>query len=138
MTASETFSPGIAKQVCLAITDESVESLIAHQHGDDCTCRGFIHAIDSDFDPAKVPEPKTGYDGTFKIIDQLVWTDLYAMHVGRTSQNLNEYWSLAAEHPDKLYVGPTTAVARRVWRTIIEGSEDPEQDDESADVKKEL
>lgn len=103
-------------------------------HGDDCTCRGFIDVIDSTFDTDKPHEKQTGYDGTFRIIDQMLWTDLYALHVSRACQSLDEFWSLAAEHPHELYWGPTTAVQRRNWRRILEGADDSEPHAESANI----
>jgi hypothetical protein len=81
----------------------------------------FIHVIDSAFDPDKVTGQISGYDGTFRIIDQLLWTDLYALHVNRACQALDGFWSLASEHPEAVYVGPTTGVKRRKWRKMRSG-----------------
>jgi hypothetical protein len=36
--------------------------------------------------------------------------------------NLDEFRSLAAEHPELIYAGPTTGVKRRTWRKKREGN----------------
>lgn len=132
-----TLSAGLAKTTFLAITPNSLLSFTQasgnERQGD---YRGFLLAVDSSFDPsatetteANTAESSTkkentfpkGYDGTFKIIDQLVWTDLFAVHVATGSQNLQEYWTLAARHPWGVYVGPTTGVRRRQWREMGAG-----------------
>ena len=105
--------------VCLAVTDQSVESFSRK----DINARGFVHAVDATFDSSKSAEQASGYDGTLRIIDQLIWTDLYALNVNKSCQDLNELWSLATAHPDGLYVGPTTGVKRKKWRVLREGLE---------------
>lgn len=79
---------------------------------------GFTPSDDTTPGPAQrsKPYPK-GYDGTFKIIDQLIWTDLFAMSF-QAVQNPETYWALAAQHPWGVYVGPTTGVRRRMWREM--------------------
>lgn len=86
----------------------------------DCNQRGFLHVVDATFDSAKPTEQTPAYGGTFQIIDQLIWTDLYALHVNRTCQSLSEFWALAAEHPEAMYVGPTTGIRRKQWRKMRE------------------
>jgi hypothetical protein len=78
--------------------------------------------IESDYDPSESKQRgyKPGYDGSFKIIDQLVWTDLYAMNIDSGSQTFQDYWALAGEHPGAVYVGATTGVKRRDWREMKE------------------
>lgn len=87
----------------------------------DRNTRGFLRAVDSMFDSVKPAEENSTYDGTFRIIDQLIWTDLYAvLHVNRGCQSLKEFWSLAAEHPQAMYVGSTNGIKRKKWRKMRE------------------
>ncbi|KAG4420478.1 hypothetical protein IFR04_006398 [Cadophora malorum] len=121
-----TFPTGLAKTTFLAITPDSILSFSDARDGDrKGDYRGFLQAVDVDFDPSKQEEgrknnPK-GYDGSFKIIDQLVWTDLFAVFVACHGQTMQDYWALAAQHPWGVYVGPTTGVRRRQWREMNGG-----------------
>ncbi|OZJ06593.1 hypothetical protein BZG36_00644 [Bifiguratus adelaidae] len=122
ITQSDSFLSGISKHIFLAITPSSIKAFstqAADRKGD---YRGFLQVIESDYDPSESKQRgyKPGYDGSFKIIDQLVWTDLYAMNIASGSQTFQEYWALAAEHPGAVYVGPTTGVRRRDWREMKE------------------
>lgn len=47
--------------------------------------RGHVLAVDADYDGTHDDEDTTEYDGQIRILDQLVWTDLYAM-TARQSQ----------------------------------------------------
>ncbi|KAH7370910.1 hypothetical protein BKA65DRAFT_590159 [Rhexocercosporidium sp. MPI-PUGE-AT-0058] len=118
------FPGGLAKTTFLAITPHSLLSFSDAREGDrKGDYRGFLAAIDPEFDPSKEDkknDPK-GYDGSFKIIDQLVWTDLFAIFVTCSGQTMHDYWILAAQHPWGVYVGPTTGVRRRQWREMNGG-----------------
>lgn len=129
------FPHGLQKGIFLAVTPHSLKSFMvkstlpSDSKGD---FRPFLHAVDATFsiEPSlssapssstqKVPAPKykPGYDGSFKILDQLIWTDLYAMS-GR--QSSYDYWRLSMQHPWGVYVGPTTGVRRRMWREMQKG-----------------
>jgi len=135
ITSSEHFPTGLCKTTFLAITPNSTTSFSDARPGDrKGDYRGFLHAVAADFDPTaqsssssttpRMPIPKKrtpGYDGQFKIIDQLLWTDLFAMHVASVSHTFEDYWALAAQHPWAVYVGPTTGVRRRIWREMKGG-----------------
>ncbi|KAK0122479.1 hypothetical protein ONS95_010710 [Cadophora gregata] len=120
------FPTGLAQSKFLAITPDSLFSFSDAREGDrKGDYRGFLQAVDADFDPSKEEQnrkanPK-GYDGSFKIIDQLVWTDLFAVSVACHAQTMQDYWALAAQHPWGVYVGPTTGVRRRQWREMNGG-----------------
>ncbi len=123
ISALPTFPSNITKSVFLAITPHSILSFSDARAGDrKGDYRGFILAVDPAFSSAapKKDDPK-GYDGVFKIIDQLVWTDLFAVHAACNSQHLQDYWCLASQHPWGVYVGPTTSVRRRQWREMKGG-----------------
>jgi hypothetical protein len=80
-------------------------------HGD---FRGFAHVIDATWKPdseretrrgpipAPTRTPKSDYRGHFKIVDQLIWTDLQAR--GGPGQAYDMYWRLAKPHPWGVYV----------------------------------
>lgn len=111
--ASDAF-PSMSKTVCLAVTEESVESF--SRKG--ASARGFVHAVDPSFDPSNAPGDVAAYNGILPIINQLIWTDLYALHCHNSCQTLVDFWYLAKEHPDKIYVGPTTTIQRKQWREL--------------------
>jgi len=108
--------------ICLAVTPSSFNSFLKlrteERKGD---YRGFLTTIDADYDAAKAAqrENKSGFIGHFNVIDQLVWTDLFALKVNRTGQNSQDYWRLATQHPWGVYVGPTTGVLRKKWRVMV-------------------
>jgi hypothetical protein len=129
------FPTGLSKTFFLAITPQSLKSFSipstsAEQQGD---YRGFFHAVSAEFisdAPSeqrvpniprhqRAPKHPAGYDGTFRIIDQLVWIDLFATTF-LMAQDAETYWALAAQHPWGVYVGPTTGVRRRRWREMRE------------------
>ncbi|CZR53600.1 uncharacterized protein PAC_03480 [Phialocephala subalpina] len=99
--------------------------------------RPFLHAIDASYSPAdsapSVPssssttQPKNkrkypeGYKGTFQILDQLIWSDLFGLNGVGARISLEDMWKLSTEHPWGVYVGPTTGVRRREWREMREG-----------------
>ncbi|KAL5326249.1 hypothetical protein ACEPPN_007387 [Leptodophora sp. 'Broadleaf-Isolate-01'] len=119
------FPSGLAKTTFLAITPHCLLSFSDTREGDrKGDYRGFLQAVDADFDNASKKDKKSdpiGYDGSFKIIDQLVWTDLFAVFVACNGQTMHDYWALAAQHPWGVYVGPTTGVRRRQWREMKGG-----------------
>ncbi|KAE8447341.1 hypothetical protein EG329_010899 [Mollisiaceae sp. DMI_Dod_QoI] len=101
--------------------------------------RPFLHAIDATYSPSPSPSasfppnnntqtqtrnskmyPK-GYTGTFPILDQLVWSDLFGLNVSGTRVALEDMYALGALHPWGVYVGPTTGTRRREWREMREG-----------------
>ena len=134
IVSSESFPTGLCKTVFLAITPISVASFSDARPGDrKGDYRGFLHAVAADFDPTapsssslsarpnfiEPQRPTPGYDGEFKIIDQLIWTDLFAMNViTGVGHVFEDYWALAVQHPWAVYVGPTTGVRRRIWRCM--------------------
>lgn len=134
-TKTPVFATGLSSAVCLAVTPVSVSSFSednsSKKTGD---FRGFLHAIDSQFDSNEVPPTtstaasqrdrakkslyKPGYDGTFKILDQLVWPELFAMNVKGASVRFADMWTVSAQHPWAVYTGSTTGVTRRNWREL--------------------
>jgi hypothetical protein len=122
----------------LAITPSSFTSFADTHFGDrKGDYRGFLHVLDAKYFPPTIPPinkathplddlststPPAGYSGTFKIIDQLLWTDLFATSFLTGSGTLlaQEYWALSQQHPLGVYVGPTTGVQRRDWREMRE------------------
>jgi hypothetical protein len=121
-TQSPAFPTKLTKTICLAITSSSYNSFSSTDRKGDY--RGFLTAIDPNHDPEKPAQrkDKPGFNGHFNIIDQLVWTDLFALQANLTSQHAQEYWRLAAPHPWGVYVGPTTGVKRKQWRLMGEGA----------------
>jgi len=120
-TESSTLKAAIlAKSVCLAITPECVKSFTDASPDVKADYGGFVIAVDGTFNPdlrSSTPE----YDGSVKIVDQLVWTDLYGLYVNSLlCQRLEEFWGVGREHPWGVYVGPTTGVWRRDTRRIVE------------------
>ncbi|TVY24854.1 hypothetical protein LHYA1_G007228 [Lachnellula hyalina] len=136
---SPTFAKGLSTTVCLAVTPVSVSSYVQDEDQSDKGTgdfQGFLHAIEAGFDSARVPSSsapsstsrpaapkgglyKPGYDGTFKISDRLVWSELYALNV-QMGQVLGfeDMWAVSARHPWALYMGPSTGVLRRNWREM--------------------
>jgi hypothetical protein len=107
--------------ICLAVTPSSFNSFSKSRNEDrKGDYRGFLTTIDADYDPAKAAQRKDkfGFIGHFNVIDQLIWTDLFALKVNRIGQNCQEYWRLATQHPWGVYVGPTTGVLRKRWRVM--------------------
>lgn len=120
--------------IFLAVTRQDVTSFLngpspTATGGGHADYRGFLNAVIADFEPQSTPSSSpappmlsrkrhVGYNGTFKIIDQLIWTDLFAMTSFRGPQDAETYWAVAAQHPWGVYVGPTTGVRRRIWREM--------------------
>jgi len=129
---SPTFPTHLTKSICLAITPASVKSFTKSNPSVKGDFGGFITAIDASFKPEE-NNPTTQYDGSFKIIDQLIWTDLYGMHIHIHCMQPKDFWSLGKEHPWGLYVGMTTDVSRRNWRRKMATSQQPAGDDELDD-----
>ncbi|KAF7914326.1 uncharacterized protein EAF01_000732 [Botrytis porri] len=75
--------------------------------------RGFLNVVSADFDPAS--NSSDGYNGAFKIVDQLVWTELYPLVEHLKCVSLDAFWALARNSPSEVYVGATTEIQRRVW-----------------------
>ncbi|KAF7890521.1 hypothetical protein EAF00_008836 [Botryotinia globosa] len=78
--------------------------------------RGFLHVVSADFDPAS--NLIEGYNGAFKIIDQLVWTELYPLAEHLKCASLDAFWALARNHPSERYIGATTEIQRRGWNSL--------------------
>ncbi|KAJ5188412.1 Major facilitator superfamily domain general substrate transporter [Penicillium cf. griseofulvum] len=79
---------------------------------------GFLLAIDPTFDPEKGierPDESPGYNGQMRILGSLVWSDLYSLLSAQTFL-LEDYWPLASEHPNMVYVGPTIPWQRFIWQ----------------------
>ncbi|RDW88044.1 hypothetical protein BP6252_00076 [Coleophoma cylindrospora] len=116
---SDMLLPGLDKTVCLALDAICISSFANTRAGDrKGDYRGFVTAIDcNSSDNGRRPLPR-GYEGHVKIIDQLIWTDLYAQIAARHAQNLIDFWGLAARHPWAVYIGPTVGVRRKKWREM--------------------
>ncbi|KAK6596850.1 hypothetical protein H4I96_09502 [Botrytis cinerea] len=65
--------------------------------------RGFLNVVSAEFDPAS--NLIEGYNGAFKIIDQLVWTELYPLVEYFKCASLDAFWELARNRPSELYIG---------------------------------
>ncbi|TGO57575.1 hypothetical protein BCON_0064g00450 [Botryotinia convoluta] len=78
--------------------------------------RGFLNVVLVDFDPAS--NLIEGYNGAFKIVDQLVWTELYPLVEHFHCASLDAFWALARNHPSELYIGATTEIQRRAWNSL--------------------
>lgn len=78
--------------------------------------RGFLNVVSADFDPAS--NLIEGYNGAFKIIDRLVWTELYPLVEHLNCATLDAFWALARNHPSELYIGATTEIQRRAWNSL--------------------
>ncbi|OQD63519.1 hypothetical protein PENPOL_c009G05061 [Penicillium polonicum] len=79
---------------------------------------GFLLAVDPAFDPEEGiarPDESPGYSGQMRILGSLVWSDLYSLLASQTS-DLDDYWPLASEHPNMVYVGPTVPWQRFIWQ----------------------
>jgi hypothetical protein len=50
-----------------------------------------------------------------RILGSLVWSDLYSLLSAQTFL-LEDYWPLASEHPNMVYVGPTIPWQRFIWQ----------------------
>lgn len=79
---------------------------------------GFVLAVDADFDPKEGisrPDESPGYTGQMRVLGGLVWGDLYASFASQSAL-LEDLWPLAIDHPNQVYVGPTTPMQVYVWR----------------------
>lgn len=79
---------------------------------------GFLLAVDPHFDPeegSSRPDESPGYSGQMRILGSVVWSDLYSLLASQTS-DLEDYWPLASEHPNMVYVGPTIPWQRYIWQ----------------------
>ena len=124
-TTSTNFPAKLTKSLCLAVNPQSYKSFNNPERKGDC--RGFFVAIDPSHDLEKHSQPQEttqGFNGHFNIIDQLVWSDLFALHVTLNSQQTQQYFRLAAPHPLGVYVGPTTGVKRKEWRIVKEAAKE--------------
>lgn len=142
MTEHSDFNSNLTKALCLVVTPSTFESLSKSRVEDGVADdRGFVTVIDLSYNSTQTHNPPptesdtttgTGtaeqaapdrassifpeYNGTFNILDQLIWTDLFALHVTSHSIALPEYARLAQQNPSSVYVGPTTWVKRKQWR----------------------
>ena len=74
--------------------------------------RGHVLAIDADFESEDDNHGDVkGFNGQMRIIDQLIWTDLYAMFA-RRCQFLHFMWKIAEDDPWKIYTGVKTRDCR--------------------------
>ncbi|KAJ5493965.1 Major facilitator superfamily domain general substrate transporter [Penicillium fimorum] len=83
---------------------------------------GFLLAIDPTFDlkeGIERPNESPGYNGQMRILGSLVWSDLYSLQAAQTCL-LEDYWPLASEHPNMVYVGPTIPWQRFIWQNHSE------------------
>lgn len=120
---SPTFPTGLTEIACLAVTPSSYKSFTNPDRKGDY--RGFFTAIDPNYDPEKQNKEQVkilGFNGHFNIVDQLVWTDLFALQANLGSQHMWEYFRLAVPHPWGVYVGPTTGVKRMQWRLMLDSA----------------
>jgi hypothetical protein len=83
----------------------------------------FVLAVSSDFEP-NGPETREeehpGFTGEMRILTGLIWTDLFAM-LTLQSSHLEDLWSLAMEHPNQVYTGPTVPAQVEAWRRLNSG-----------------
>ncbi|EMR83678.1 hypothetical protein BcDW1_7686 [Botrytis cinerea BcDW1] len=79
--------------------------------------RGFLNVVSAEFDPAS--NLIEGYNGAFKIIDQLVWTELYPLVEHFKCASLDAFWELARNRPSELYIGATAETSKFKERTGI-------------------
>jgi hypothetical protein len=79
---------------------------------------GFLLAVDPDFDPKEGierPDESPEYSGQMRVLGSLIWSDLYSLFSSQTAQ-LEDFWPLAMEHPNQVYVGPTVPWQLYTWR----------------------
>ncbi|ESZ90383.1 hypothetical protein SBOR_9219 [Sclerotinia borealis F-4128] len=110
MVASQFIPANLSTTTFLTVDSAAIASFVSASEQDKNHTRGFVKVVSADFDPAS--NSITGYNGTFKIIDQLVWTELYPLGEHLKCATLDAHWALARNHTEELYVGATTAVQR--------------------------
>jgi hypothetical protein len=79
---------------------------------------GFLLAVDPDFNPEEGierPDESPEYNGHMRVLGSLIWSDLYSLFSSQTAQ-LEDFWPLAMEHPNQVYVGPTVPWQLFTWR----------------------
>lgn len=141
-SASSTFPVGLSKTMFLAMTNSSVLSYSQTKEGDlNGDFRGFLYVVDAKYDgktessatkarssstasSSRQPPPhqpkETCYEGHAKVVDQLVWPDVYGLCESRHALTVRQMWDLARSsgHPWGVYVGPTIASQRKNWAEI--------------------
>ncbi|TGO30223.1 hypothetical protein BPAE_0007g01040 [Botrytis paeoniae] len=113
MVASQTIPANLSTTTFLIIDSASFSSFSSKPGSSN---RGFLNVVSAEFDP--VSNLIEGYNGAFKIIDQLVWTELYPLREHFHCASLDAFWTLARNHPSELYIGATTEIQRRAWNSL--------------------
>lgn len=106
---SSAFPAGLNNGVCLALDPTCANSFKHPQLPTSVTemggFRGHLLAIDANFKSEDDNHGDVkGYYGQLKLIDQLIWTDLYAM-LATQNQFLDHIWKIAEDDPWELYTG---------------------------------
>ncbi|KAJ5923746.1 hypothetical protein N7454_008991 [Penicillium verhagenii] len=122
--SSENEGLRIQENVFLAVDSASFDSYTTNSYRAATTLvlagdfKGFVLAIDPDFDPEEGierPDESPGYTGQMRILGSLIWGDLFGI-IRSQSALLEDLWPLAIDHPNQVYVGPTTPLQVYTWR----------------------
>ncbi|KAF7876957.1 uncharacterized protein EAF02_008177 [Botrytis sinoallii] len=113
MVASQSIPANLSTKTFLVVDSASFLSFSSTPGSSN---RGFLNVVSADFDPAS--NLIEGYNGAFKIIDQLVWTELYPLVEHLNCASLDAFWALARNNPSELYIGATTEIQRRAWNSL--------------------
>ncbi|KAF7936971.1 hypothetical protein BELL_0320g00150 [Botrytis elliptica] len=113
MVASKSIPANLSTKTFLVVDSASFLSFSSTPGSSN---RGFLNVVSADFDPASnlIEE----YNGAFKIIDQLVWTELYPLVEHLNCASLDAFWALARNNASELYIGATTEIQRRAWNSL--------------------
>lgn len=114
MVALQSVPANLSTTTFLIADSAAISSfVVSESNRDRDSNRGFLNVVSADFDTNV--DTIEGYKGTFKIIDQLPWTELYPLGEHIKCASLDQFWALARKHPLELYVGATTAIQRIEW-----------------------
>ncbi|KAJ5985830.1 hypothetical protein N7522_013026 [Penicillium canescens] len=117
-------NPRIETRAFFAIDSASYSSYTTNSYGPSTSMvipgdfAGFLLAVDPDFDAKEGierPDESPEYSGQMRVLGSLIWSDLYSLFSSQTAQ-LEDFWPLAMEHPNQVYVGPTVPWQLYTWR----------------------
>jgi hypothetical protein len=117
-------NPRIETRAFFAIDSASYASYTTNSYGPSTSIvipgdfAGFLLAVDPDFGPKEGierPDESPEYSGQMRVLGSLIWSDLYSLFSSQTAQ-LEDFWPLAMEHPNQVYVGPTVPWQLYTWR----------------------
>ncbi|KAJ5771260.1 uncharacterized protein N7511_003311 [Penicillium nucicola] len=117
-------NPQLQTRVFFAIDSTSYASYTTNLYGPSTSMvvpgdfTGFLLAVDPDFDPEEGierPDESPEYSGQMRVLGSLIWSDLYSLFSAQAAQ-LEDFWPLAMEHPNQVYVGPTIPWQLYAWR----------------------